>query len=345
MNAMIITVLLTVMQAAPPMPRQAPDSTTHAANEIRKNPAANQTPSTQVPSSLNTTDSKTNQNTGNQPSPENAIHSIRVSELPAVSVSRDWIDILAILFTGILVIVGSLGVCAAYRTLKAIETQVLEMAQQRAVMRRQTRHIARQARSMRYQTTHLKNAVIQARRAAKAAKLSADMAVGVSVPTLVIEGFEIADVGAANLAAMIQYPKIKITVRNYGQTPALLKWWTIIFTCEGLPDVPVYGRGIVLEKIVIKPDASHPLPQLPFSQRQEISLDDALAVINYTKTLTAYGYICYGDVFGNPLRRFKFCEMALNVSESGGIQWVSNSSPSSYQGIDQLPLVHPAPRK
>lgn len=60
--------------------------------------------------------------------------------------------------------------------------------------------------------------------------------------------------------------------------------------------------------------------------------------------IIAYGFICYYDLFGSPLRRFKFCEYALNVTE-GWIQWVGGFSPEAYRGTDDFPMKNAAPKE
>lgn len=181
--------------------------------------------------------------------------------------------------------------------------------------------------------------------AAQAAKTSADIATGVSLPTLVIEEFSAGNATGAALTAMLQLPKVNLRLKNYGQTPGLLKWWSLIFTCEDLPDIPVYdgfpvdrfpASGIVLAKQVIQPNEVYTLTVDDSWRRQHFSIDDVQAIMDRQKTLTAYGYVSYGDIFGNPLRRFKFCETALNFGD-GWIDWQSDLAPSGYVGTDQFP--------
>jgi len=62
-----------------------------------------------------------------------------------------------------------------------------------------------------------------------------------AIPKLVVHEFSSGNAGAAALPAMLQLPKIKLVIKNYGQTPALLVWWSILFTCEELPDIPIYS--------------------------------------------------------------------------------------------------------
>jgi hypothetical protein len=89
----------------------------------------------------------------------------------------------------------------------------------------------------------------------------------VSIPTLKIQEFTIGDVGIASNLAFFQFPKFKITVKNWGQTPAFLWSWTLKFTCDELPDTPIYGgkaSGIPLENRVIPAGESFTLPALEF---------------------------------------------------------------------------------
>ena len=181
--------------------------------------------------------------------------------------------------------------------------------------------------------------------AADAAKTSTEIAIGVSIPTLVVHELGAGVVGAANVEAFFQFPMVKITIKNYGKTPAFLKWWTLCFTCEDLPDVPIYagpGDGMILDKIVVLPDGTYTLPILSFPQRKEFSLEDAKAIVNREKTFRVYGYICYGDIFGNPLRRLKFCETVLNIYGGNSIcDWWEGLAPPAYTGIEQFPTNKP----
>jgi hypothetical protein len=212
---------------------------------------------------------------------------------------------------------------------------------------RQIQVMRTQAGHMERQTKILEDSVAAAQKAADAAKISADVAAGLSVPILVIHEFRAGDVGAANVEAFFQCPKIKITVKNYGQTPAILKWFTICCTCEELPDVPVYERpGIILEKIVVQPGAEYTLPNLMYLQRQEFSPEDVKAIVNREKWFRAYGYICYGDILGNPFRRLKFCETVLNIFGGEVIcDWHEGLAPPAYTGIDLLPANGPSQKK
>jgi hypothetical protein len=222
----------------------------------------------------------------------------------------------------------------AQNTLNAIERQVINL-------RRQAIWLRQSAKAARLGAQAAVTNATAAKMSAEAAKTSADIAAGVSIPTLVIEKFEHGNTGAANLAAILQYPKINIAIKNYGQTPALLKFWSIIFTCEDLPASPSYwnhpGSGIILERVAVEPNESYTLPDLNSWRRTELSLEDVQAIINHKKKLWAYGFICYDDIFGNTRRRLKFCELALNFTD-GWIQWASDFCPAAYRGTEAFPF-------
>jgi len=141
------------------------------------------------------------------------------------------------------------------------------------------------------------------RKSADAAKVSADIAARVAVPTLVIEKFENGNTGAANLAGFLQYPQIKIAIKNCGQTPAFLKWWTIMFSTEELPDVPIYngqaGCGMVrftgAENVVFADNKGRTkLPSSCQSQRQRLVLD-VIGQRFSSRGLRAFPAICLFD--------------------------------------------------
>ncbi len=186
-------------------------------------------------------------------------------------------------------------------------------------------------------------------KAANAAKISADIAIGTSIPTLVVHELGTGDVGAANVEAFFQCPKIKISIKNYGQTPAFLKWWSLCFSCEDLPEVPIYegpADGMILDKLVIQPNTVFTLPELFYPYRQEFSMEDVKAIVKREKTFRVYGYICYGDIFGNPLRRLKFCETVLNIFGDESIcDWWEGFAPPAYTGIEQFPTKKPTQKK
>jgi hypothetical protein len=129
MRAVIFTVLLSIVQAAPPVPRQTANSANQGTDRTVRNAAAQHkkpVPPVSSPERL-TEESIIEKTTPDNPAPPNTEQATRVRELPSVSVTRDWIDKAGWFFSLVLVIVGIGGVCAAFRTLRAIERQAETM--------------------------------------------------------------------------------------------------------------------------------------------------------------------------------------------------------------------------
>jgi hypothetical protein len=314
----ILTVFLAVTQAAIPAPQKASNSKVSSASE--QGPPAT-TPPIAVPQ-------QTNGQTSNHVADPKS--------------GKDGWEKAAVISNYLLVIVGVCGVVAAIRTLSQVKRQVREMNGQGLIMAQTLLTIQEQATHMQGQVEEMKAQTVVAQTSADAARRSAEISVGISIPTLVIHEFGTGIIGTATAEAFFQYPKITITVKNYGQTPALLQWWTLCFACEELPDVPIYegpASGIPLEKLVVQAGEAFTLPQLPFYHRDYFSTDEVAAIVAGEKTFIAYGYICYGDIFGNPFRRLKFCASVLNIV--GGevmCDWWSGFSPAAYVGTDNLPV-------
>lgn len=123
MKMLALAVLLTVMQASPPIPQQASDTNTGKGQPVQTHADTNKKPSEQGTPAVQTIRTQPNENTNPSKSNENAEKPVRIRELPPVSVTRDWMDALALAFSGILLIVGIIGVRAAYKTLKQVEIQ------------------------------------------------------------------------------------------------------------------------------------------------------------------------------------------------------------------------------
>ncbi len=138
MKYIVLTVLLAVVQTLPPVPRQAANSTDGTAQNARKNSNGNQAPSAKLTTTLNPIASKPEQNPSDAPSSKDTEQSIRVRELPSVSVHRDWADWVLWVFNGLLVIAGFLGIRVAYRTLKTLERQARSTHHQAVQVRKQT---------------------------------------------------------------------------------------------------------------------------------------------------------------------------------------------------------------
>lgn len=128
MRILFFAVLLSVMQAAPPIPRQSPDSTSQNPQKRETNTAKNPSPISPVAAPQGVTEkAASDKKAANNPTTPNTEQSVGIRELPQVSVQKDWMDKTTWIFSAILVVVGIGGVWAALKTLSAIERQAETM--------------------------------------------------------------------------------------------------------------------------------------------------------------------------------------------------------------------------
>src|SRR5947208_1587636 len=130
MKFLITAVLLTVMQTAPPVPRQTPDGRAEASASGQNHAQTTKTEPTQHPSPAQIIASPANHAQRNNNGDGNTGQPVSISKLPAVSVERDLADWLSWGFNILLVVVGAL-------TLGAIWYQAREMARATKVIKKQ----------------------------------------------------------------------------------------------------------------------------------------------------------------------------------------------------------------
>jgi hypothetical protein len=194
MRLLLFPVLLAIIQAVP----QTATATPQVHVDTKKSSAM---PSREAPASLQ---KPANPNSDQD---QNKEQSIKVHELPSVSVARDRFDWIVLFSTLALVIIGAIGVIAAFRTLEGLKTQ--------------TGHIARQALSMRRQTTHLKNSVIAAKDGVEAALLNARAVIDSERPWIEIELGPIESEPLGKTESTLFNCSIRI--KNHGRTVALIE--------------------------------------------------------------------------------------------------------------------------
>jgi hypothetical protein len=176
MKYLALAMLLAVMQTSAPVPRKAADPSNRASQNVKNDSSKNQPPAQQTPTVVQPISPKPDQNGGHGPAAEDAQKPVVVRELPPVSVTKDWWDRLYIGFTGILIIVGILGVRAAYKTLREMKVQRETMQGQLTTTQDQ---LTQMKDSGRQTDSLITQATIQAEKtgiAADAAKKSADAA-------------------------------------------------------------------------------------------------------------------------------------------------------------------------
>lgn len=164
----------------------------------------------------------------------------------------------------------------------------------------------------------------ETRRTANAAMQSAQAAMGVALPNLWLYKLEFGEMGSASLEARLQSPKITVTVKNYGGTPAFIQQQGIgIFWGHILPDEPDYSEHAfdVDQETVIDSSAAFDLD--PVRPQRLVPPEDIRAIIGQKQHLWVYGYIQYMDFLNFPHIR-RFCKQYV----MGGI------NPDAYRFVD-----------
>jgi hypothetical protein len=249
-----------------------------------------------------------------------AQQSITVSKLPPVTIAKNGID-WAVLANYLLVAVGVGGIAVAIWTLCYIRQQVNEMRRQRKLMLGTLKAIQAQAGHMERQTKILEDSVTAAQTSANAAEKSATAAMGVAVPVLMLEEFRLIPSASQTLVDDLKMPRMSISVKNYGQSPAFLTSFAVQFTCEELPQVLSYPSLLHFDPVealesrqIRQLEAAEVSPWSPFSE------EDAEAIASGTKTLTVYGCVWYGDVFGTTIHLLPFARYAVEIGS--GATWI-----------------------
>jgi hypothetical protein len=215
MLALVLTVFLTIVQAPPPVPREAAHDESRAGSNVNDDSNRHKNPS--VPSPVeNPISTQANQQSGEKPSPTDTSEAISVCKCTPVPKSgKDWWDKTYIIFTGMLVAIGAVGVCAAIKTLK--------------ILRRQTAVAIKAARAAR------DNAI--------AAKLAAQAAINAERARIdgeIIKAKYNSDTSSEEMEDAIfgkapQQRDLTIQVFNRGRSPARLSSLKYAFHIEGEP--------------------------------------------------------------------------------------------------------------
>jgi hypothetical protein len=211
-------------------------------------------------------------------------------------------------FTGVLAVVGVLQVCTMFwqgwllhGTMKTIEVQAVHMERQTA-----------------------------------AANLSAQAAMGVAVPTLMLDEFSFMPSATQSLKDDLRWPRMRISVKNFGQSPAFLRSFAVEFTCNEHPSAMKYPHVLYFDPgTAVEAGKSFPLEEAGVASWEGFSEEDAAAIAAGKKTLFVYGCIWYGDVFGPAVHELRFCKWATEFGKANGGLWIECDNP--YERQDQNP--------
>ena len=132
MIPLVFAVIVAVGQASSPVSPKASSKPTRTSSVAQDQPTSGQKPSAQSPAAVEAQAPGEKQSLSHKVGDKNTEQPIRISELPPVSVRRDWLDYAAPALTLLLVIVGGIAARVGVQTIRAIN-------QQAKVMERQTK--------------------------------------------------------------------------------------------------------------------------------------------------------------------------------------------------------------
>jgi len=136
--------------------------------------------------------------------------SLEVSQIPPISVRRDTIDYVSLLFAGALVIVGIIGICYAIKTLRAIQRQA-------GIMDGQLKAMQQQLLEMSKQTEVLEKSVAAAQSRADAANANIELVVNEERTRIFVEVDEL------DLAETVEFThRVKYRVIFHSPTVAFV---------------------------------------------------------------------------------------------------------------------------
>jgi hypothetical protein len=157
---------------------------------------------------------------------------------------------------------------------------------------------------------------------------TAQAAVGVEIPRLFVSDLQFQQPEVGNLGAHLQFPRISISVKNFGRTPAFLgQQSSELLVAPFLPEIPVYPNAHDLEPgRIIEGGASYDLPVA--RSRAMLSRETIEGILVGTTFVWVYGYVFYRDFLHDP-HWLRFCGQ-LHISVGNGPVRVIEEGPDKY---------------
>ena len=336
MRIAVLTVLLAVMQAAPPAPRKISGNPTKTNSDVQqqsepKNGEAPPAP-TAAKQSAGTADKESvnHNDSADGPGQKNTDHDVGISKLPPVTVvpaKRDLADWAYLAFNGLLVIVGFLQAILLCWTFRLIRHQARESTRQRVWMSRQWEVMEQQATHMEGQLAQMissgkqtddlikeaisqtKNMDGQLEQMRTQTRLSVRPFVGLDegINAIQTTALQIDDSGNARLTYVIR-------AKNYSNAPASNVWaFANLIVADDMHTVYEWQGYACTDEVIGKPDIGQIL--FPGRDRVFTSMPAVAKIIkkHERSRLQAWlvGCIGYRDQFGW-LYRTKFISMLHN---------------------------------
>lgn len=297
-----LAVLFAVAQASPPAPPTNRAPTNHSVPQNAKQNGAPSAPNAISPTVQQSASPNRKENAEPATSIESARQPTAISKLPPVSVARDWIDFVAVGIAFALFVIGAVGVCMAYRTLRAIYVQAHEMKKQRVVMSGQLTTMRNQLATMQSQTAHLEASVNVARDAAKVAQASVEAEINKTRARIriVLEKINLTWIGSG-------FNSVTCWLTNYGPTPAFIDDFRGRFLEVHVaeePIVPDYAQcRDILYAESLQPNGRTACIAIPLEPNATLTEDEVMSLRKQQAFVHFYGFVKYRDVFDRSRRQ------------------------------------------
>jgi hypothetical protein len=133
-------------------------------------------------------------------------------------------------------------------------------------------------------------------------------------------------------------PKVKITVKNYGRTPAFV-WEESADIALRLPEPLVYPNAVSKEAgCVIEAKDSYQLT----AKSYDVISDEAISeILERKKLLWVYGYISYRDFLGKQGGKMPFCAefyIPQAIAKNNPTKWIQdcpNKYAECHEGMEE----------
>jgi len=202
---------------------------------------------------------------------------------------------LAIAICAGLQFLGILGQIFVYwRQTKIMEATLTAISGQATTMATQAGHMEDQSKTLR-------ESVAAAQKAADAAETSAKAAMGIAVPTLMLHKFSFIVEGIKDAAVFYRNPKAGLEVKNYGQSPAFLRKYSIGYSWQG--DSAMEFAAYPFEDVVIDAGGSYEFQELELGVLKSPPPEVIDDLVRGGKHLVFSGWVSYRDVFGSPTKK------------------------------------------
>jgi len=141
---------------------------------------------------------------------------------------------------------------------------------------------------------------------------------GIAIPVLVLQELQFENHGGT-YKGLFEYPVFKLSVKNFGDSPAFLKSYAVVLGTDELPDDPAYPEqpwNIDMHEVV-DASSSYTLSEGRSAPRDKPDAKMLEVLVSKKNWPVVYGFVTYGDVFGSAIHTMKFSKIFFEIESDG----------------------------